>query len=50
MKLQHLFLICGFVLISISAGALGLLQPGELEDVAGVPGRRGYSGDGADAA
>lgn len=49
MKLQHLFLICGFVLISISAGALGLLQPGELEDVAGVPGRRGYSGDGADA-
>ncbi len=49
MKLKYGFLLGCILFSCIAAGALGLYQPGRLDDVAGVPGKRGYGGDGGDA-
>ena len=34
---------------AVTAGAAGISRPGQIDDVAGIPGKRGYSGDGGDA-
>ena len=49
MKMQRIFLLGALLLAGVSAGALGLTRPGQIDDAAGVPGKRGYSGDGGDA-
>ena len=49
MKKRHLGLI-GFLLCAgLTVQAAGISRPGQIDDVAGVPGKRGYSGDGGDA-
>lgn len=35
--------------LPFAAGALGLTRPGQLDDAAGTPGKRGFAGDGGDA-
>lgn len=49
MKIQRIFLLCTLFFAGVCAGALGLTRPGQIDDAAGVPGKRGYSGDGGDA-
>lgn len=49
MKIQRIFLLAACLLAGVCAGALSLTRPGQLDDAAGVPGKRGYSGDGGDA-
>lgn len=49
MKARYPFILIGVLCLSVCAGALGLTRPGQLDDAAGMPGKRGFSGDGDDA-
>ena len=49
MRKGHLASIVLLLFIGTTAGAAAFSRPGQLDDVAGIPGKRGYSGDGEDA-
>lgn len=49
MKLKSGVFLSALLFISVCAGGLALSRPGQLDDAAGVPGKRGYAGDGGDA-
>ena len=49
MRLKRFLLLWSLLGVSLCAGALGLTRPGQLDDAAGVPGKRGFAGDGGDA-
>ena len=46
---RKLGLVCILLCASLAAWAAGFSRPGQIDDVAGIPGKRGYSGDGGDA-
>lgn len=49
MSMKRKTLLFLLLALPLAAGALGLTRSGQLDDAAGTPGKRGFSGDGGDA-
>ena len=47
--MRRLFFSSILGLLTVSIGAQGFYAPGQIQDVAGTPGKRDFAGDGSDS-